>query len=111
MSRALEQGSHGCRLGTTSRKVLEEMAEIYSLDLVLPTRAGEDIRLRTVGRIEPRLAIPLLELDPPLPKERKQTEEPWREQARMRKAPTRNQLHSQNCGRWVRVVSGPCGLG
>ena len=54
------------RIHTVPRKLLEEMAEVRSLDVVLPTRAGKPIRLRTVSRPEKHLAILLQRLDLPL---------------------------------------------
>jgi transposase len=65
--RTLQQWMEGCGLGTAPRKLLEEMAEVRSLDVVLPTRAGRPIRLRTVSRPEKHLAILLQRLDLPLP--------------------------------------------
>ena len=65
--RTLQQWMCGCGLGTAPRKLLEEMAEIRSLDIVLPTGAGKDIRLRTVSRPEEHLAILLQRLELPLP--------------------------------------------
>jgi len=44
---------------TAPRKLLEELAEVRSLDVVLPTGAGTDLRLRTVSRPENHLAIVL----------------------------------------------------
>jgi hypothetical protein len=41
--------------------------EVRSLDVVLPTAAGPEMRLRTVSRSEPHLAILLECLDFPLP--------------------------------------------
>ena len=67
MWRTLQQWMHGCGLGTAPRKLLEEMAEIRSLDVVLPTGAGTDLRLRTVSKPEQHLAILLQKLDLPLP--------------------------------------------
>ena len=67
MWRTLQQWMQGCGLGTAPRKLLEEMAEIRSLDIVLPTGAGKDIRLRTVSRPEQHLAILLQKLDLLLP--------------------------------------------
>jgi transposase len=67
MWRTLQQWMQGCGLGTAPRKLLEEMAEIRSLDIVLPTGAGKDIRLRTVSKPEPHLAILLDKLGLPLP--------------------------------------------
>ncbi len=57
----------GSGLGTAPRKLLEEMAEVRSLDVVLNTGAGKDIRLRTVSRPEEHLAILLQKLDLLLP--------------------------------------------
>ncbi len=65
--RTLQQWMHGCGLGDAPRKLLEEMAEVRSLDVVLPTGAGKDIRLRTVSRPEEHLAILLQKLGLPLP--------------------------------------------
>lgn len=73
MWRTLQQWMHGSGLGTAPRKLLEEMAEIRSLDVVLPTGKGKDIRLRTVSKPEPHLAILLQKLDLPLPNKPKST--------------------------------------
>lgn len=67
MWRTLQQWMHGCGLGTAPRKLLEEMAEIRSLDIVLPTGSGKDLRLRTVSKPEQHLAILLQRLELPLP--------------------------------------------
>lgn len=67
MWRTLQQWMQGCGLGTAPRKLLEEMAEIRSLDIVLPTGTGKELRLRTVSRPEKHLAILLQKLDLPLP--------------------------------------------
>jgi len=67
MWRTLQQWMEGSGLGTAPRKLLEEMAEVRSMDVVLPTRAGQDIRLRTVSRPEKHLAILLERLGLPLP--------------------------------------------
>ena len=65
--RTLQQWMSSCGLGTAPRKLLEEMAEVHSMDVVLPTGAGQDLRLRLVNRPEPRLAILLQHLGLPLP--------------------------------------------
>lgn len=65
--RTLQQWMHGCGLGTAPRKLLEEMAEVRSLDIVLPTGTDKDIRLRTVSRPEQHLAILLQRLGLLLP--------------------------------------------
>ncbi len=67
MWRTLQQWMQGSGLGSAPRKLLEEMAEIRSLDIVLPTGANKDIRLRAVSRPEPHLAILLEKLGLPLP--------------------------------------------
>ena len=65
--RTLQQWMESVGLGTAPRKLLEEMAEVHSLDVVLPARTGQEIRLRTVSRPEKHLAILLQRLDLPLP--------------------------------------------
>ena len=67
MWRTLQQWMEVSGLGTAPRKLLEELAEVRSLDVVLPTRAGQPIRLRTVSKPEKHLAILLQRLDLPLP--------------------------------------------
>lgn len=67
MWRTLQHWMQGCGLGTAPRRLLEEMAEIRSLDIVLPTGAGKEIRLRTVSRPEQHLAILLQRLGLLLP--------------------------------------------
>lgn len=65
--RTLQQWMEGAGLGTAPRKLLEEMAEVRSLDVVLPTGASQELRLRTVSRPEEHLAILLHKLGLPLP--------------------------------------------
>lgn len=67
MWRTLQQWMDGAGLGSAPRKFLEEMVEIRSLDVVLPTAQGTDLRLRTVSKPEGRLAILLQKLGLPLP--------------------------------------------
>ena len=67
MWRTLQEWMHGSGLGPAPRKLLEEMAEIRSLDVVLPTGIGKDVRLRTVSKPEQHLAILLQQLELPLP--------------------------------------------
>ena len=80
MWRTLQQWMEASGLGTAPRKFLEEMAEVRSMDVVLPTGGGEslrqreplsagrqEIRLRVVNRPEPHLAILLQRLGFPLP--------------------------------------------
>jgi transposase len=70
--RTLQQWMESSGLGNAPRKLLEEMREVRSLDVVLPTGAGQNVRLRTVSRPEPHLAILLERLDFPLPNRPKQ---------------------------------------
>ena len=65
--RTLQQWMADSGLGEAPRKLLEEMREVRSLDVVLPTGAGQSVHLRTVSRPEPHLAILLERLDFPLP--------------------------------------------
>ena len=67
MWRTLQHGMEASGLGTAPRKLLEEMAEVRSLDVVLPTGAGKQIRLRTITRPDDHLAILLQHLKLPLP--------------------------------------------
>jgi hypothetical protein len=67
MWRTLQHWMETSGLGTAPRKLLEEMAEVRSLDVVLPTGAGTDLRLRAVSRPEPHLAILLERLGLALP--------------------------------------------
>jgi transposase len=67
MWRTLQQWMNGCGLGTAPRKLLEQMAEVRSLDIVLPTATATEIRLRTVSRPDTHLAILLQKLGLPLP--------------------------------------------
>lgn len=66
MWRTLQQWMECAGLGTAPRKLLEEMREIRSLDVVLPAREKK-IRLRTVSPASPELKILLQRLKLPLP--------------------------------------------
>jgi transposase len=67
MWRTLQHWMHGCGLGDAPRKLLEHMTEVRSMDVVLPTKTGTEIRLRIVGRPETHLAILLQKLELLLP--------------------------------------------
>ena len=67
MWRALEKWMEASGLGDCPRKLLEEMAEVRSMDVVLPARSGQELRLRVVSRPEERLALLLDRLGLPLP--------------------------------------------
>jgi len=72
MWRTLQRWMEGAGLGTAPRKLLEELAEVRSLDVVLPTGAATELRLRTVSRPEIHLAILLERLGLVLPGRPKQ---------------------------------------
>jgi transposase len=65
--RALQHWMTTAGLGQAPRKLLEEMAQIRSLDVLLPTAAGPELRLRVVSRPENHLAILLQHLNLFLP--------------------------------------------
>jgi transposase len=67
MWRTLQHWMDGCGLGTAPRKLLEHMAEVRSLDVVLPTDTGTELRLRTVSKPDKHLAILLEKLGLLLP--------------------------------------------
>jgi len=67
MWRTLQHWMQTTGLGDAPRKLLQEMAEVRSLDVILPTDAGTNLRLRTVSRPDTHLAILLQRLGLPLP--------------------------------------------
>jgi transposase len=67
MWRALEQWMKVSGLGTAPRPLLERIATIRSLDVILPTKTGVDLRLRVVSQPEKPLAILLDRLGLMLP--------------------------------------------
>lgn len=67
MWRALEKWMSARGLGTCPRKLIDDMAQVRSMDVVLPTKKGDHLRLRVVGRPEKRLALLLERLKLPLP--------------------------------------------
>jgi transposase len=66
MWRALEQWMSSCGLGTAPRKLLEELREIRSLDVLLPSK-DKTIRLRVVATAPQDLKVLLHHLKLPLP--------------------------------------------
>jgi transposase len=65
--RTLQHWMSTSGLGQAPRKLLEEMAEVRSLDVVLPTATGTNLRLRVISRPEAHLAILLQHLNLFLP--------------------------------------------
>jgi transposase len=65
--RVLEQWMAAKGLGTCARQLLLELDELRSMDVVLPTRDGGEVRMRTVARPEKPLAELLAHLGLDLP--------------------------------------------
>lgn len=65
--RTLQQWMECSGLGTAPRKLLKELREIKSLDILLPSRDNKTIRLRVVSTAPPGLKILLQRLKLPLP--------------------------------------------
>ena len=63
-------------LGDEPRRVLDELSRIKVVDVVLRTRAGQDIRRRCVSRPDDHQAILLQRLGLHLPEHLPMTEEP-----------------------------------
>jgi len=57
MWRALEQWMKASDLGTAPRPLLERIATIRSMDVILPTKTGTELRLRVVSQPEKPLAL------------------------------------------------------
>jgi transposase len=64
--RTLQQWMKAAGLGTAPRKLLEEMREIKSLDVILPAK-DKTIRLRVVATASPPLRVLLQRMKIPLP--------------------------------------------
>ena len=65
--RSLELWIDSAGLGTAPRPLLEHLAEVRSLDVLLPTATGTPLRLRVVSRPDRALALLLDRLHLPLP--------------------------------------------
>jgi len=70
MWRTLQQWMECAGLGTAPRKLLEEMREIRSMDVVLPAK-DKTIRLRTVSKAPQPLRVLLQRLNLPMPNQPK----------------------------------------
>jgi transposase len=66
--KTLGQMCRAAGLGDEPRKVLDEIAAIQTVDVILPTRSGQKIRKRCVGRPTEHQAILLHKLGMSLPK-------------------------------------------
>jgi len=69
--RTLEQWMASKGLGTCARQLLKELDELHSMDVVLPTDTGVELRLRVVAQPEKELAQLLAHLSLALPKRSK----------------------------------------
>ena len=65
--RTLEMWMRGKGLGNCCRQLLKEVATVRSMDVVLPTRSREEIRLRVVARPDRAVAELLAHLGLELP--------------------------------------------
>ena len=65
--KTLAQMCKSTGLGDEPRKVLDELAEIQSVDVILPTRCGQEIRKRCIGKPTEHQAILLHKLGLSLP--------------------------------------------
>lgn len=72
--RSLEQWLQAKGLGTCARRLVAEMKEVRSLDIVLQVRDRGEVRLRIVGQPELPLQQLLARLDLPLPNRPKRLE-------------------------------------
>jgi transposase len=57
MWRTLEQWMKASHLGTAPRPLLERIATLRSMDIILPTKTGDELRLRVVSQPEKPLAL------------------------------------------------------
>ena len=67
MYRTLSQWMQACGIGNSPRKLIEELANIHSLDVVLPLQDGPELKLRCVSQPEKSQQILLdrLKIYPP----------------------------------------------
>jgi transposase len=66
--KTLGQMCKSAGLGDEPRKVLDELAQIQTVDVILPTRCGQTIRKRCVGKPTEHQAILLHKLGMTLPR-------------------------------------------
>ena len=66
--KTLAQMCKSAGLGDEPRKVLDELAEIQTVDVILPTRCGQEIRKRCIGKPTDHQAILLYKLGLCLPR-------------------------------------------
>ena len=66
--KTLAQMCHAAGLGDEPRKVLDEIAAIQTVDVILPTRCGRQLRKRCVGTPTAHQAILLYKLGLTLPR-------------------------------------------
>jgi transposase len=72
--KTLGQMCQSAGLGHEPRKVLEELSQIQTVDVVLPTRCGQEIRKRCIGQPTEHQAILLHKLNLQLPRSLEQVQ-------------------------------------
>ena len=67
MYRTLSEWMQACGIGNSPRKLIQELANIHSMDVVLPLQEGHELKLRCVSQPEPSQQILLdrLKIYPP----------------------------------------------
>lgn len=68
LQKTLEQGLVAKGLGRSTRKVLEELRGLKSMDVILPTTEGEELKLKIISEPDPALKILLNYLNLKCPK-------------------------------------------
>ena len=89
--RVLEQWMRAKGLGDCARQLLWELDRLHSMDVVLPTAEAGEVRLRVVGRAEPRLTQLLAHLGLALPRTPKIVEDVVQKNAPLKTQPSANQ--------------------
>lgn len=67
MYRTLSQWMQGCGIGNSPRKLISELSNIHSMDVVLPIENGPDLKLRCVSQPEKthQILLDQLKIHPP----------------------------------------------
>jgi len=68
LQRTMEQGLVCCGMGRSTRKILQELRGLKSMDVVLPTTEGTELKMKVVSEPDPALKIILDRLKLKYPK-------------------------------------------
>jgi len=99
----LQQWMKASGLGTAPRKLLEELRELKSMDVLLPTRE-KNLRLRMVATPDDELKVLLQRMKIPLPNKPKVIENVVTKMAWfLSQLLNITSLKFYNCGRWARI--------